>query len=185
MNQHCQIQSVNDIAIKSPFSLKREQIFWKIRLTLRKIKFLRNLKRRFARKNDPKYQALLTSVGSISATSEKDKKHKKKTSQSISEPLQKGDKVRVLSKKEIARMLDDDYKYKGCFFMEEMWQYCGTEQKVLTRVEYFFDEFTGMMRKAKNTVLLEGLLCSGDMHWKHKCDRNCFFFWREEWMKKI
>jgi hypothetical protein len=34
----------------------------------------------------------------------------------------------------------------------------------------------------KNTVLLDGAICDG---WGGKCDRSCFFFWREAWLRRV
>jgi len=104
----------------------------------------------------------------------------------VSLNLRAGDTVKVRSKEEILQTLDDKNKLEGCTFMEEMWRYCGTQQRVLKRVNYFYDEAVFQMRKARNTVLLEGLHCSGELSgFKHKCDRCCLFFWREEWLDKI
>jgi hypothetical protein len=43
-------------------------------------------------------------------------------------------------------------------------------------------EHTGEFRRMKNTVLLDGVLCDG---WGGACDRSCFFFWREAWLKRV
>lgn len=99
--------------------------------------------------------------------------------------LEPGDVVRVRSKEETQRTLDDEDKLDGCLFMNEMWDYCGTQQKVLKRVEYFYDEGTSEMRRMRNTVLLEGLHCSGSLIWKQKCDKHCLFFWKEDWLEKV
>ena len=74
-----------------------------------------------------------------------------------------GDVVRIRSKEEIMKTLDEDDKLGGCLFMEEMWQYCGSQHEVFRRMEYFFDEAGCVMRKARNIVLLEDLRCSGNV----------------------
>lgn len=99
--------------------------------------------------------------------------------------LKPGDIVRVHSKEGIRRALDDEDKLDGCLFMNEMLDYCGTQQEVLKRVEYFYDEGTSEMRRMRNTVLLEGLHCSGSLIWKQKCDKHCLFFWKEDWLEKV
>jgi hypothetical protein len=33
------------------------------------------------------------------------------------------------------------------------------------------------------TVLLDGVMCDGTEH--GGCDRSCFLFWREEWLKRV
>lgn len=100
--------------------------------------------------------------------------------------LKAGDVVKIRSKEEILKTLDEKYTMGGCGFMREMWQYCGSQHKVLKKVEYFFDERNSRYLKAHNIVLLEGLYCSGNLSKSMpNCDRMCFFFWREEWLKKI
>ncbi|MHC4962667.1 MAG: hypothetical protein ACYTGA_11180 [Planctomycetota bacterium] len=62
-------------------------------------------------------------------------------------------------------------------------KYCGKRLKVFKRLETMILESTREIRKAKNTVLLEGALCDGE-DW-YGCDRSCFFFWREAWLKRV
>lgn len=101
-------------------------------------------------------------------------------------PLKPEGVLIVRSKEEILETLDENNRLEGCGFMDEMWQYCNTRQKVFKRVEYFFDERNSRFFKARNTVLLEGLRCSGKLSkLMPRCDRSCYFFWREEWLKKI
>lgn len=100
--------------------------------------------------------------------------------------LKLGDVVIVRSKEEILETLNENNRLEGCSFMDEMWQYCNTRQKVFKRVEYFFDERNSKFFKARNTLLLEGLRCSGKLSkLMPRCDRSCYFFWRGEWLKKI
>ena len=108
----------------------------------------------------------------------------KNHSASLQQHLQAGDKVRVKSKEEILSLLDPWLEQKGCGFMEEMWIHCGTEQVVRKRVEKFLDEATLRMRTSQGIVILEGLMCEGTMDFG-RCDRSCFYFWREEWLEKI
>lgn len=97
--------------------------------------------------------------------------------------LQPGDVVRVKSKDEIEATLDRWKALKGCSFMPEMWPYCGTTHRVLKRVGRFFDERDQTLRRTKGIVLLEGTICQGTELFG-RCDRSCFFFWREEWLEK-
>jgi hypothetical protein len=94
-----------------------------------------------------------------------------------------GQEVVVRSRAEIQATLNDWNALKGCGFMEEMWQYCGTRQRVLKRVERFMDERDYLIRKARGIVLLESVLCGGTIDFG-RCDRSCYFFWRDEWLKK-
>ena len=181
----CQVKYVKEIASKPTLKLRIEQIYWRIRKKLRKLKFLRNMKRNLTKTHSQRPTVSQISSNPMSDSRNPSKRRSKDSQIYVYTPLKKGDTVKVRSKEEISQMLDENDKYKGCYFMEEMWQYCGTKQKVLTKVEYFYDELSSVMRKANNIVLLEGLICSGDMHWQHKCDRNCYFFWREEWLEKI
>ena len=116
----------------------------------------------------------------------KNKISKESSSRKSNIILKPGDVVIVRSKEEILDTLDEDNKTEGCAFMDEMWQYCNTKQNVLKKVEYFFDERNSKFYKAQNTVLLEGVHCSGKLSkLMPSCDRSCYFFWKEEWLKKI
>jgi hypothetical protein len=98
--------------------------------------------------------------------------------------LQAGDRVRVRSEDDIRAMLNAWNEFKGCSFMSGMWQYCGTTQRVFKPVEKFLDERDYRLKKCRNIVLLEGMVCEG-MDEYGPCDRSCFFFWREEWLEKL
>ena len=97
-----------------------------------------------------------------------------------------GDLVNVRSKDEIRDMLDDREKYKGCLFIDEMYEHCNKTYEVLKKIDYFFDEARQEICKCKDTVVLEGVLCSGRQRlYSRSCDRNCFFFWHTAWLKKL
>jgi hypothetical protein len=96
--------------------------------------------------------------------------------------LRPGELVEVRSQEEIRKTLDEDGRFKGLVFMPEMYEYCGKRLKVYKRVERFILENTGEMRKMKDTVLLDGAFCDG---WGGVCDRSCFFFWREAWLRRV
>ena len=98
--------------------------------------------------------------------------------------LEAGDTVRVRAREEIEATLDRWRSFKGCGFLDEMAGYCGTPQRVLKRVERFMDERDYRLKKAFGVVLLEGVTCSGTAT-TGRCDRACFFFWREEWLEKV
>lgn len=98
--------------------------------------------------------------------------------------LAAGDLVRVRPREEILATLDAWKELKGCYFMPEMWAYAGTTQRVLKPVERIVDERDYRVRKCRGVVLLEGAICPGTELFG-KCDRSCFFFWREEWLEKI
>jgi len=98
--------------------------------------------------------------------------------------LAHGDWVRVRSIEEIQATLDDWKELKGCGFLANMWQYCGTSQRVLVSMQRFLDERDYKVKKCKGIILLEGVMCEGTPVFG-QCDRRCHFFWREEWLEKI
>jgi hypothetical protein len=98
--------------------------------------------------------------------------------------LKAGDMVRVRSREEIEATLDRWGELNGCAFMDDMAQYCDTVQRVFKPVERFMDERDYRMKKVKGLILLEGGICPGHPG-LGRCDRSCFYFWREEWLEKI
>lgn len=97
--------------------------------------------------------------------------------------LQPGDWVEVLSVREIASTLDSNGKCKGLFFMPEMEQYCGKKFKIFKRAEKIKLESTGELRRLRSpSFFLEGVYCNGEF--QGGCDRACFHFWREAWLKR-
>jgi hypothetical protein len=99
-------------------------------------------------------------------------------------PLKAGDQVRVRSKDEIEATLNHSRRLRGCSFPPEMVKYCDTIQKVLKPIERFVDERDLRVHKTRGIVLLENIVCQGLENFG-RCDRNCYFFWREEWLEKI
>lgn len=96
-----------------------------------------------------------------------------------------GDTVRVRSEKEIREMLDEWGKHRGCLFVGRMYEHCGKTYKVFKEVDYFFDEVKQRMCRCRDTVLLEGVLCSGKQKlYAADCDRRCFYFWHKDWLEK-
>ena len=103
---------------------------------------------------------------------------------SDSAPLEAGDWVKVRPRDDIEPTLDRWVELKGCGFMAEMWQFCGTPQRVMKPVRRFVDERDYQVKRANNIYLLEGLTCGGTELFG-PCDRACFYFWRREWLEKI
>jgi hypothetical protein len=95
--------------------------------------------------------------------------------------LQPGDWVEVRPESEIRQMLDANGRYKGLLWMDNMSRFCGRRFRVHKRLERMMLESDGRMRRLKNTVLLEGAICE-DLY---GCDRSCFHFWREAWLRKV
>jgi hypothetical protein len=97
--------------------------------------------------------------------------------------LQPGELVEVRSEEEIRRTLDPTGKNRGLGFMPEMWEYCSQQVRVFKRVEKIcLENAPRTVRSMKNTVLLEGAVCKGS---GIGCDRACFYFWRECWLKRV
>jgi len=98
--------------------------------------------------------------------------------------LRPGDWVEVRSVEEIFSTLDSREKLRGLRFTPEMQKFCGRRFKVYKRLERIILEATGELRTIRSpTFILEGVFCDGSAH--GGCDRSCFCFWREEWLKKV
>jgi len=98
--------------------------------------------------------------------------------------LEAGDLVRVRSLEEIQTTLNHWRQLRGCTFMPEMAEYCGTTQRVLKPMKRFVDERDLRVKRSRGIILLEGVNCRGTAEFG-PCDRYCFVFWREEWLEKI
>jgi hypothetical protein len=100
--------------------------------------------------------------------------------------LKAGDMVKVLPIDDIRATLDGDGKHDGLKFMKPMSQYCGRKFRVLKPVRRILDEHNHVMQKTRSTVILEGGICHGQgLYGREGCDRSCFFFWKEAWLRKV
>jgi hypothetical protein len=148
--------------------LGRVEIVWQLRnrlkrITKRRLRYFRN------------WLSQAMSEGNVASAS---------AARAAEAALQAGDLVRVRSREQIQATLDRWNRLKGCDIMEEMWQYCGTTQRVLRRVDRFLDERDYRVKRCKGIILLEGVRCEGTVDYG-PCDRSCYYFWREEWLEKI
>ena len=112
---------------------------------------------------------------------------KKAAARSIEVPgevlnLKAGEWVCVKSEAEILTTLDDRGALRGLIFVDEMRRYFDKPCRVHKRLERMFLEESKQYRSLKNTVLLEGVMCKGI---GIGCDRSCFLFWREAWLRRI
>jgi len=98
--------------------------------------------------------------------------------------FQVGDRVKVRSWDEIQPTLDPFKELKGCAFLPEMQQYCGTTQRVLQVMERFLDERDYKVKKVRGIILLDDVICRGTPVFG-RCDRCCHLFWRAEWLEKV
>jgi hypothetical protein len=101
--------------------------------------------------------------------------------------LQPGELVEVKSLEEIYDTLDQRRagygRNKGLLFMFPMPNFCGKRYRVYKRLNRILLESTGELKKVKNTVVLEGAVCDGKDF--YGCDRSCFHFWREVWLRRV
>ena len=95
--------------------------------------------------------------------------------------LRPGEVVEVKSEAEILATLDERGRHRGLLWMPNMARFCGKRHRVLKRMETIMLESTGELRKIRNTVLLEGAMCE-DLY---GCDRSCFHYWRETWLRRV
>ena len=97
--------------------------------------------------------------------------------------LKPGELAEVKSEAEIYATLDGNRKNKGLLWMTGMRKFCGKKYRVYKRLERILLESNGEFRKLKNTVLLEGVICDGKEF--NGCDRSCFHYWREAWLRRV
>jgi hypothetical protein len=97
--------------------------------------------------------------------------------------LQPGELVEVRPIEEILATLDRHRRHKGLLWMTGMRKHCGRQYRVYRRVQRITLESNGELRNMKNTVLLEGVMCDGREF--GGCDRSCFHFWREAWLRRV
>src|SRR5512147_900215 len=73
-------------------------------------------------------------------------------------PFKSGDLVWVRTREEIDSTLDPFKELKGCAFLPEMYQYCGTQQRVLKSMRRFMDERDYKLKKTHDVILLENVI---------------------------
>jgi hypothetical protein len=97
--------------------------------------------------------------------------------------MQPGDLVEVKPIETILSTLDSRRRHKGLRWMTGMRKFCGGRYRVYKRVDRIMLETNGELRRMKDTVLLEGVVCDGKEF--GDCDRSCFHFWREAWLERV
>ncbi len=98
--------------------------------------------------------------------------------------FEEGDIVEIKSFAEIFETLNKEGMHRGLSFTKEMVQFCGKRFKIFKKLERIVLESTGEMRRMRTpTVILESVFCDGSAH--GNCDRSCFCFWREVWLKPV
>lgn len=100
--------------------------------------------------------------------------------------LRAGDVVEVRSREEIRATLDSEGKHDGLKFLRPMTEFCGRRFRVLKPVRQILDEHNHVMKKTTRIVILEDGICHGQgIYGREGCDRSCFFFWKEAWLRKM
>jgi hypothetical protein len=125
-------------------------------------------------------------IANPSVTPGKKVKHGEKDQHSIHEEtlyLRPGELVEVKSENEIIKTLDEKRRHNGLMWLVGMSKCCGKNYRVLKRVETIRLEGKPETRRMKNTVLLEGAMCDGSEY--YGCDRSCFYFWHEAWLRRV
>jgi hypothetical protein len=97
--------------------------------------------------------------------------------------LRPGEWVEVRSREEIEATLDRQGRTQGLAFGPEMLPCCGKRYRVARRVERLIVEWSGELRPIRNTVALEGATCDGLL--RRFCPRDCYYLWREAWLKRV
>jgi hypothetical protein len=92
-----------------------------------------------------------------------------------------GDWVEVKPLHEIQETLDAEGKLAGLAFLPGMAAFCGRRFRVFKHMRTMYQEESGIVRRMKNTVLLEGVYCDGLLM---RCDRSCFYYWRDAWLRR-
>jgi len=101
-------------------------------------------------------------------------------------PLLPGQWVEVLSFEVIAATLDEKGTCDRLEFMEGMRAFCGKRLRVRKQVRMMFDERSWRMLKIKRPrYLLDESICDGKgMYDKEGCDRCCYYFWTDRWLRR-
>jgi hypothetical protein len=98
-----------------------------------------------------------------------------------------GELVKIKSHREILATVNTRSRNRGLSFDAEMVRYCGTEHRVLARVERIIDERTGkMVPISTDSIILDGAVCQAACSDKRLfCPRRLYPFWREIWLERV
>jgi len=159
----CQLKYIEEMTSYSWFARFLENLRWRLRF----------LKRRIV--------AIVERPSAVTTRSEETP-----TDISVGPPIKVDNTVRVRSASEIRALLDENKRYKGCPFSDQMYEYCEQEFKVIKQVELFYDEVKMKLCRCKDLFILDGLVCNGKKRlYIHPCDLNCFFFWHKDFLQKV
>lgn len=98
--------------------------------------------------------------------------------------LQPRELVEVKPMETIRKTLDQTASNRGLWFSPNMRLQCGRQQRVERRIEKLIVDGTGEMRYLRNTVFLQGSLCSCAHISFGGCSRAEYVYWREIWLSR-
>jgi hypothetical protein len=161
-SEQCQLKCIEEITEYS----KLDKIFEDIRWRLRRIK-----------------RRVLQLISKFSSGADP---VTKKPANIETPEIKPGDMVRVLAQDEMSILIGNSVRYKGAPLMEQMYEYCGKQYRVVDEVYYFYDEVKDKLCKCKDLVILDGVLCKGKKRmYLQDCELNCYLFWPKDFLKKI
>lgn len=99
--------------------------------------------------------------------------------------LQAGEWIEVRPMQDIVKTLSATGHNRGLYFTPDMRLHCGDRHRVAQRLDKIICDGTGEMRSMRNTVYLEGSLCSCAHVAFGGCPRNEFVYWREIWLRRL
>jgi hypothetical protein len=100
--------------------------------------------------------------------------------------LKEGDLVEVLPFEDIRKTLDENMCLGKTLFLEGMKQYCGKRLRVIKKLKTMIDEQSWGIVRLKDSVILENAICDAKGQYAMEgCDRCCFYFWKEQWLRKV
>jgi hypothetical protein len=98
--------------------------------------------------------------------------------------LQAGEIVEVKSMESITATLNEKARNRGLWFSPDQRLLCGKQCRVFRRLDKLIVDGTGEIRKLRNTVFLEGSMCSCAHVAFGGCPRNEYVYWREDWLRR-
>jgi len=98
--------------------------------------------------------------------------------------LRAGELVEVKPMEGIVQTLNETARNRGLYFSPDMRLLCGSPHRVEQRIDKLIVDGSGEMRQLRNTVFLEGSLCSCESIALGGCARDEFVYWREIWLRR-
>jgi hypothetical protein len=98
--------------------------------------------------------------------------------------LKGGERVEVKPMDEIRGTLNREGHNRGLYFSPDLRLVCGRQFRVQDRLDRIIADGTGEMKHFRNTVTLEGSVCSCPHISVGGCSRFELVYWREEWLRR-